>query len=324
VIHDDQSSPQVAVQAANEILASHPVAILGPTLTATCAAVAPMVKAAGPVQYCLSPGIRPAPGAYSFSATVPHDGFLEAVVRYFHSQGWTRIGLIVSTDSTGQDGEHSADRAVGLPGMQDMQIVERVHFNPTDVSVAAQVERVAAAKPQAIIAWTTGTAMGNVLRAMKQVGLDVPLATSTGNLLYSFMDRFASVLPTNMVFAGGPGMFVDDRMKLDPGVRKVVADRIAAFDAVHLRVDTSAETVWDPAMLIVQELRKLGPDATAEQLRDAIVGLSGWQGAYGTYDFKRVPQRGLDVSNAVIMRWDAGKQVFVPVSQPGGEPLPSK
>ena len=320
VIHDDQSTPQVAVQAAQEILASKPMAFLGPSLTATCAAVGPLVKN-GPAEYCLSPGIRPEPGAYAFSATIPHDGFVEAVVRYFHSRGWTRIALIMSTDSTGQDGEKSADRAVNLPDLKDMQIVERVHFNPTDISVSAQVERVAAANPQAVIAWTTGTAMGNVLRAMKQANFDVPLATSTGNLLYSFMERFAAVLPTELVFAGGPGMYLDDRLKLDPGVKAAVRERMAAFDAAGLKVDTSAETVWDPAMLVVQALRKLGPAATAAGVRDFIAGLDAWDGCYGKYDFKRSPQRGLDVSNAVIMRWRPERGVFEPVSQPGGAPL---
>jgi branched-chain amino acid transport system substrate-binding protein len=319
-IHDDQSSPQLAVQVVTPILAGHPNVLLGPALTATCSAVLPLMRS-GPLDYCVSPGIRPEPGSFGFSATIPHDGFVEAVARYFHSRGWNRIALVVSTDSTGQDGERSADRAVGLPDLADMKIVERVHFNPTDVSLTAQIERVAASRPQAIIAWTTGTAMGNVLRTMKQSNLDVPLATSTGNLLYAFMQRFGPVLPSELIFAGGPGMLVDPRLHLPPAVADKVAQRLKLYQAAGLKPDTSAETVWDPAMLLVEALRKLGPDAPAEKIRAYIAGLAAWPGVYGMYDFVHLPQRGLDVHNATLMRWDAAHLDFELISQPGGAPL---
>ena len=39
------------------------------------------------------------------------------------------------------------------------------------------------------------------------------------------------------------------------------------------------------------------------------------------YDFKRVPQRGLDASDCVIWRWDAPSQAWVAFSKPGGASL---
>jgi branched-chain amino acid transport system substrate-binding protein len=36
-IHDDQSSPTVAVQIANDLLTKHPIIVLGPSVTATSA-----------------------------------------------------------------------------------------------------------------------------------------------------------------------------------------------------------------------------------------------------------------------------------------------
>ncbi len=323
ILHDDQSSPQLSVQASTEILGTRPAFILGATMTATCGAMAPLMKN-GPVMYCLSPGIRPEPGAYAFSATIPHDGFLEAVVRYFHDRGLTRIALIMGTDSTGQDGEKAADRAIKLPGMEAMQVVERVHFNPTDVSITAQVERVAAAKPQAIIAWTTGTAMGTVLRGLRQSNIDLPLATSTGNLLFSFMHRFADQLPSDIIFAGGPGMLVDPRLKVDPRVAAKIKQRLELFKAAGVPLDDAAETIWDPVMMAVEALRLYGPNATAKQIRDHIMGLKDWPGVYGLYDFTRVPQRGLDARNAVITGWDTKAQTFTALSQPGGAPIDSK
>src|SRR5271167_3824332 len=44
VIQDVQSSPQVAVQLANQVKASHPPVILGSALVALCNAMAPLMK----------------------------------------------------------------------------------------------------------------------------------------------------------------------------------------------------------------------------------------------------------------------------------------
>src|SRR5690348_17033384 len=65
VFHDDQSSPQVAVQLTNGILSSHPSVIMGSSLVGMCLAMAPLMKN-GPVHYCLSPAIHPQAGSYTF------------------------------------------------------------------------------------------------------------------------------------------------------------------------------------------------------------------------------------------------------------------
>ena len=44
--------------------------ILGPSFTATCQADGPLVAKTGPVDYCLSPSIAPAPGSFQYSSTV--------------------------------------------------------------------------------------------------------------------------------------------------------------------------------------------------------------------------------------------------------------
>jgi hypothetical protein len=42
----------------------------------------------------------------------------------------------------------------------------------------------------------------------------------------------------------------------------------------------------------------------------------------GMLNFKKVPQRGLAVDNAVMTLWNQEKQVWDVVSKPGGAPLP--
>ena len=61
-------------------------------------------------------------------------------------------------------------------------MVAHEHFNPTDVSVTAQIEAIKAAKPQALIAWTTGAPIATIFKGIVQAGLDIPVGTTDGNM----------------------------------------------------------------------------------------------------------------------------------------------
>jgi branched-chain amino acid transport system substrate-binding protein len=111
VYHDDQTSPQVAVQLANDVLAEKPAVILGSGLLATCAAIAPLMTN-GPVDYCLSPSLHPPAGSFTFSSSSSAIDQSAAVVRYYRLKGWTKIATINNTDATGQANDKAMDDVV--------------------------------------------------------------------------------------------------------------------------------------------------------------------------------------------------------------------
>ncbi len=318
--YDDQSSPQTAVQMANQVLATKPSVLIGPAIVAMCNAVAPLVKD-GPVMYCMSPGIHPPAGSYVFTSSVSTHDLENALIRYFRMKGWTRIALITSTDASGQDAERGVDEVLKLPENKDVKLVERVHFNPTDVSVAAQIERVKAAKPQAFIAWSTGAPIATIFKGIVQAGLDVPVATTDGNMTYAQMKQYASFLPKQLYFpsaawaAHGPGI------EVPAAVQKAQDEFYAAYKAEGAAPDAAANHGWGPAMTVIDALRKLPPNATAAQVREYLAGQTSYAGINGVYDFKKVPQRGLSVENAIVTRWDAAQQRWEPVSKATGVPL---
>lgn len=317
--HDDQTSPQVGVQLANQVMAGRVPVIMGSSLVAICAAMAPLMKD-GPVEYCLSPGIHPAEGSYVFTASVSTKDLAAALIRYFKGTGWTRIAVLTSTDATGQDAEQNINATAALPQYQGVvQIVAREHFNPQDVSVAAQIARIAAAKPQALIAWSTGAPIGTVFKGIAQNGLSVPVATTNGNQTYAQMQQYASFLPQELYFPTSAW----------PAYETLPATRVKqqqklfydAFAAANQKPDLGASIAWDPALLVVDALQHLGTEATATQIRDYLIHLRGFAGINGVYDFKTSPQRGLNLDDAIVTRWDPAKQTWVPVSKFGGEPV---
>ncbi len=318
VFHDDQSSPQVAVQLANQIISAKPAVMLGSALVAMCNAMMPRMRH-GPVMYCLSPGIYPPAGSFAFSSSNATHDLIAVLLRYFQARGLKRIAVITSTDASGQDARRQIKDVLAEPENKGIDLVSETSFNPTDVSTSAQIERMKASQPQAVIAWSTGAAIGTVFKAILDAGLTVPVATTNGNMTYAAMKQFAAILPKELYIPSSEWPRADRQEA--PAVAAAKKQFFDAFAGQAAQPDAAYSFAWDPALLVVSALRKLGPDATAEQLRGYLAKLTGFAGVNGIYDFPEVPQRGLNDSNVVVTRWDAAANTWKIVSRPRGLPL---
>ncbi|MGA2395542.1 MAG: ABC transporter substrate-binding protein [Candidatus Lustribacter sp.] len=316
---DDQSSPQVAVQVVSGAQTSQPAVILGPGVSAECLATQPLVKN-GPVLYCLSPAVYPPAGSFMFGAYMTTESVERATVRYIHDMGWRRIGMLATTDTSGQVGVRGYQRAIAAHEKGYATIVALERFNPDDVSVSAQVARIKAADPQVIIAFAAGAPFGTILRGLRDAGLDLPVDTSSANTTPVALARYSSILPTTLIVNGSA---FDGRKFLPPGPLKDACDEL---DAV-LRAGNGGSPgatellAWDAGRLVVSALRALPAGATAEQLRTYIAQLHRFAGVNGIYDFRTGDQHGLTDTDVVVSQWDAQAKIMVAVSRPGGAPL---
>lgn len=318
VFHDDQSSPQTAVQLANQIKSSKPAVILGSAVSSLCNAMTPLMRK-GPVLYCFSPSIDPPVGSYVYSSSISTKALASGLLRYFGARGWKRVGLITSTDATGQDAYRNIKSLVGSDGHKDVELVSEAQFNPTDVSAAAQIQRMKGANPDAVIAWSTGGPVGTVLKGIRDAGLDVPVGTTDGNMTYAQMSQYASFLPKDL-YIPAPEWPKTQRRTQPAEVVAAKETFFKAFTDVNLKPDGPSTFAWDPAVVVIEALRKLKPDATADDLRDYLANLQGFAGINGVYDFKAVPNRGVDESNVVVTRWNPNVGTWVVVSEPLGIP----
>lgn len=322
-ISDDQTSPQAAVQLASQLFASHPPVVLGSNLVALCNAMAPLTEPKGPLLYCFSPGIHPKLGSFAYTSNVSTRDFAAVFVRFLRMKGLTKVALITSTDASGQDAAQAVRDALKMDENKGMTLVARAEFNPTDVSVSAQIETIKAANPQALIAWSTGSPIGTVFKAIVQSGLDVPVVTTNGNMTYAQMSQYASFLPKVLYIPSSQWPETAAGEQLPPEVAKAHEKFHGAFKAAGKQPDFTSALAWDPTMVVIDALRKLGPDVPAEQLRDYLSKLKGYAGINGFYDFTKVPQRGLGEDACVVTVWAPAKNTWAIVSKPGGAPLAS-
>ena len=315
-IYDDQSTPQIAVQLAHQILGSHPPIVIGSTLVALCNAMAPLFKN-GPVEYCVSPAIHPPAGSYVFSGSVDFADLVRKSISFLRHKHLTRLGAIYSIDASGQESERDNDAAMRLPKNAGMKVVAVAHYNPTDVSVAAQIEKIKAAAPQAFLAWSPGAQVASVFKALAQSGLDVPVVTTSANMTFAQMKQYASFLPKTLYIPSPEWPKAGPNIHLDPGVVAAHRAMYSAFEAVGREPDNPAADGWGIATLVLHVLASLPEHPSAEQVRNAIAHLKNYAGVDGIYNFEKTPQRGLSGKYVVMTRWDPKKKSFVVVSQPG-------
>ena len=84
-------------------------------------------------------------------------------------------------------------------------------------------------------------------------------------------------------------------------------------------VDLPAEGLYDQYQADTFELHV--DQASKAGLTGFLVSWQGHIGAEGVYDFKKTPQRGLNIDNAVVVRWDPGAKEWHLVSNLTGTPL---
>jgi branched-chain amino acid transport system substrate-binding protein len=315
VVQDDQSNPQVSVQLLNGLIAKKVPIVLGSTLAAMCSAMLPLIEN-GPVDFCFSSAVHPPKGSYMYSGNLSTADLIDILVRYYRERGWKKIALVVTTDASGQDGEHGVDTAMSEPENKGLTLVSREHFTAGDLNVAAQMAHIKASGAQAVIVYAAGTPLGTVLHGLSDAGIDLPIGTTSANLSYEEMKQFSSLLPKELYFVAPPGVASD---ALPPGpLKDTVRTFVESTKAAGLHADIGLIAAWDPGIITIAALKKYGFNVTAVQMKDFIDHLHGFPGVYGIYDFRDGSQRGLAPSNGIVVKWDPARDYWVSVSKFGG------
>ncbi len=315
VYADDQTSPQVAVQLANGLIAKGVSLFLGPAIAGTCRAVAPLVVN-GPIDYCLSPGLHPAKDSYMFSVSVASSDLIGVALRYFHERGWHRIARLTTTDATGQDADAAFAKWMAQPENKDLSIVADEKFNVGDISATAQMARIKSSQPQVVVVWATGPPMGTALRSYGDTGLDsVPMFVSNSNMTSAQAKQYAAIFPQEY-YSGAQGYVV--HLGSSAGSKRALDAYFESLKAAGIENDSTIGLDWDAALVVVNTLEKTGTNATAAQMHEYIEHLAGFPGISGTYDFTDGSQRGLSAKDIMIMRFDRAHSSWVSASEFGG------
>jgi branched-chain amino acid transport system substrate-binding protein len=294
----------------------HAAAFLGPALNAGCSAVEPLVRNSGPVDYCLSPALNPKSGGYVFASGQTLATMSFAFTRFMLDKKYRRVAQLISTDASGQNGARSF--VDGLAKYPAVQLVDAESFEPSAITIAAQVAKIKALNPECIMLNASGPAFVTALRSLYDAGMvNVPVFTSSANLSKAQLTQNAAFLPRALYFDGFAWQRGEPR---DRAMRERYGAFINGFKNAGIVPTSASAYAWDPVTIIVSAFGRLGPDATAEQVRDYIANLRNFAGINGSYDFGHGDQHGL-LNSTVLLRWSPSLSDAVAASDPGGKPL---
>jgi branched-chain amino acid transport system substrate-binding protein len=304
VVADDQSTPVQAVLQARRMIGNVD-AIIGPSVSSTCNSIIPLAESSRTVVHCLSPGIRPKPHGHVWSSSVATADLIQRILQHWKAEGITEIAMLNSTDASGQEGALAFHTALGkLPGIHS---VAEANFEPGAVSVTSQLQTITAAKPQALMVWSTGAAAAVAFKGVTQLGLTIPVATTDGNLTYAFLKRIADYTPATLLIPATQDFWWQQS---DRGPQALALEETYHRDfqtRYGSRPDFGPGVAYDAVLVLADALAAHAasdPSGTGDPttLSETLERRTGVVGVVGTYDFTPDNHRGLDLDDVAMVR----------------------
>jgi branched-chain amino acid transport system substrate-binding protein len=292
VIYDDGSDETKAVLAAKKLIDEDRVtAIVGTTLSGTSLAITDAVqKAQIPMVSCAAAIkiVEPVAERRWIFKTPQSDHLIVAVLTdYLKAKGLTRIGWLNVDYAFGQLGWIEFEKAARELGLT---VAANEKFGQKDVDMTAQLTRVKAANPQAVVIWSIPPSASIATKNYADLGLRAPLFQSHGIGNMKFIE-LAGPGANGVTFPAGK-LLVAEQLADNDAQKSVLLTYARDFEARFGPRNTFGGHAWDAVQLAVRAMAKAGPDRA--KVRDAIETTRNFVGITGIFDFSPSDHNGLD------------------------------
>jgi branched-chain amino acid transport system substrate-binding protein len=309
VIADDEGDPTKAAIIAKKFIESDKVvAIIGPTRTDTGMASKKTVEENKvPTFMCVGgdPVITVPPFKWTFKSPQRTSVAVKKTYGFMKIRGIQTIGIITSADGFGRDGKNWLDKLAPENGLK---IIASESFQATDNDMTAQLVKIKAANPDAIICWTIGKAGSIVAKNVKQLAIKAPLYQCHGlpDPIYIKLAGDASegnIMPSTKLMVAGQLPDSDPQ-------KKVIQEFVRLYKEVYkydtqFPINTHSGYAWDAIYIVANAMKKAGTNN--EKLRDAIEATKGYVGISGTYNLTAEDHNGLGTDSMVMVQISGGQ-----------------
>jgi branched-chain amino acid transport system substrate-binding protein len=311
IILDDGSDPSTSVKNARKLIDEEKVdIILGPTFTPGCLAVSDVAVEAKIAMICLAPVVVPPaklPWVFSIPQSVPV--MIAGVVDHLKANGGKTIGYIGFADGWGDLVLRALQATAGPAGIK---IVATERYNRPDTSVNAQVLKLMAAKPDAVLVGGSGTPATTPHIALKQRGFAGTVYHTHGVIGADFI-RVGGKAVEGTVAPTGPLMVAEQLQDTNP-IKKVALDFFAKLSPAYPQVRNAFSGYSYDAFLLVQAAvqpasakAKPGTPQFRQALRDALEASKEVVGTHAVYTMSASDHNGVDQRARVLVRVEGGQ-----------------
>jgi branched-chain amino acid transport system substrate-binding protein len=253
VVYDNESNPEKSSSNAKKLVQRDKVAaVIGTVLTATSNAAKSVAQEEKVVMYSLSASYNPSyPDSYTFATWVASSGQVEAIYDYFVKKGIKCVATLCATDSTGQTWLDETNKSAKKYGLE----VTSERFNVKDVDVTAQLAKLKASNPQALIVGVTGAPNAVVAKNFNQMGFKIPYSSTAGNISESFLKLIEGNEPETLILPGAYCIIWKELPDSYPQ-KKLMKEFSEAFQAKFKKEpDIYAAVAYDAARVTVEAMR---------------------------------------------------------------------
>jgi len=309
VIADDEGDPTKAAIIAKKFIESDKVvAIIGPTRTDTGMAAKPIVEQMQvPTFMCVGgdPVITVPPFKWTFKSPQRTSVAVKKTFDYLKKKGVQKIAIITSADGFGRDGKNWLEKLAPDYGLK---IIASESFQATDNDMTAQLIKIKATSPEAIICWTIGKAGSIVAKNVRQLAINSPLYQCHG-LPDPIYVKLAGEASEGNIMPSTKLMVAAQLQDSDPQ-KKVILEFIRLYTDVYkydrqFPINTHSGYAWDAIYIVANAMKKGGTNN--EKLREAIEDTKGYVGVSGIYNLTAEDHNGLGTDSMVMVQIAGGQ-----------------
>jgi len=306
IVRDDATDANTAFTIAQKMISDdHIDAFIGPSLTASDAAVAPLANQAHIPMIAMAPyEYDPAQQTYTFNDAQPLSLMVSVVFKYMQSHGIKDIGYIGFSDGWGDQVLAATKQSAQTDGIK---ILADERYARTDTSVEAQALKLMSVHPEAIMMGTSATPAALPVVALRHRGFKGGLFGNHGIVSPAFI-KVGGASAEGVIAVTSPLVVYDQLAEGNP-VRPIAS----AFTADYTKqfgpgsVSPFAGYSYDAMLLLKNAIPaalkagKPGTDAFREALRAALEATHELVGVSGVYDMSPANHNGQDARAAVLV-----------------------
>jgi branched-chain amino acid transport system substrate-binding protein len=309
VIYDDEGDPTKAVLAANKLISKdNVIAVIGPSLTPTTLAIAPILEQAKVPLISCAAGIKITDPVkpYVFKTAQSDVLAVAAIYKHLQKQNIKKIGIITVANAFGESGK---EQLLAQASTFKFEIVQAESFDAKDSDMTAQLTKIRKAQPDAVICWGTNPGPAVVAKNMQQLGMTTPLYQSHGVASAKFIELAGDaaegiILPTGKIM-------VANLLPENDVHRPVLLQYSKDFnDRFKMPASGFGGYAFDALGILAKAMA--GTNGDRDKIRDNIEKLTGYVGISGTFNFSPKDHNGLGEDAFVMVRIQKGTWALLP------------
>lgn len=232
-----------------------------------------------------------------------------AIAAHMADQKVKTVGFIGFADAYGEGWFQEFGKAAGLKGLQ---VVGSERYNRTDASVTAQILKLVAANPDAILIAGSGTPAALPQVALVERGYKGKVYQTHGVANNDFL-RVGGKNVEGTFLPSGP-VLVAAQLPANHPVKKSATEYVTKYEAAYGKgsISTFGAHAWDAGQLMAAAvpaaLKKAQPGTPAfrSALRDALEQIKEMPGAHGIFNMSPGDHLGLDQRARVMVKIEGG------------------